>query len=144
MEKIFEDYVAYMLKKVNPSKNIKTQSSQKYLMSLKDDKDVFMLKPDLYIENEMILDTKWKIPEDSEDEKKQGIAQSDLYQMFAYACKFKVYDIKLVYPLCEKTQDLQRKIAEKFFVFNASKHLYFKEQEQKDIKVQVFFAPLPF
>lgn len=49
-----------------------------------------------------------------------------------------------VYPLCEKTQDLQREIAEKFFVFNASKHLYFKEQEQKDIKVQVFFAPLPF
>ncbi|HDZ5155853.1 TPA: restriction endonuclease [Campylobacter jejuni] len=144
MEKLFEDYVAYMLKKVNPSKNIKTQSSQKYLMSLKDDKDVFMLKPDLYIENEMILDTKWKIPEDSEDEKKQGIAQSDLYQMFAYACKFKVYDIKLVYPLCEKTQDLQRKIAEKFFVFKASEHLYFKEQGQKDIKVQVCFAPLPF
>lgn len=73
-----------------------------------------MLKPDLYIENKTILDTKWKIPNDSEDEKKQGIAQSDLYQMFAYACKFKIYDIKLVYPLCEKTQDLQRKIAENF------------------------------
>ncbi|EFK9911575.1 restriction endonuclease, partial [Campylobacter jejuni] len=26
----------------------------------------------------------------------------------------------------------------------ASEHLYFKEQGQKDIKVQVFFAPLPF
>lgn len=103
-----------------------------------------MLKPDLYIKNKMILDTKWKIPNDSEDEKKQGIAQSDLYQMFAYACKFKIYDIKLVYPLCEKTQDLQRKIAEKFFVFKASEHLYFKEQGQKDIKVQVLFAPLPF
>ena len=76
-----------------------------------------MLKPDLYIENETILDTKWKIPDSNED-KKHGIAQSDLYQMFAYACKFKIYDIKLVYPLCEKTQDLQRKIAEKFFVFN--------------------------
>lgn len=94
--------------------------------------------------NKMILDTKWKIPNDSEDEKKQGIEQSDLYQMFAYACKFKIYDIKLVYPLCEKTQDLQRKIAEKFFVFKASEHLYFKEQGQKDIKVQVCFAPLPF
>ncbi|EAK5309006.1 restriction endonuclease, partial [Campylobacter jejuni] len=56
----------------------------------------------------------------------------------------KIYDIKLVYPLCEKTQDLQRKIAEKFFVFKASEHLYFKEQGQKDIKVQVCFAPLPF
>ncbi|ECR3131517.1 restriction endonuclease [Campylobacter jejuni] len=143
MEKIFEDYVAYMLKKVNPTQDIKIQNSGKYLIS-KNDENCFMLKPDLYIENKMILDTKWKIPNDSEDEKKQGIAQSDLYQMFAYACKFKIYDIKLVYPLCEKTQDLQRKIAEKFFVFKASEHLYFKEQGQKDIKVQVFFAPLPF
>ncbi|HEF8101833.1 TPA: restriction endonuclease [Campylobacter jejuni] len=143
MEKIFEDYVAYMLKFANPNKNIKTQSSGKYLAN-KNGEKCFMLKPDLYIENKMILDTKWKIPNDSEDEKKQGIAQSDLYQMFAYACKFKIYDIKLVYPLCEKTQDLQRKIAEKFFVFKASEHLYFKEQGQKDIKVQVFFAPLPF
>lgn len=142
MEKLFEDYVAYMLKKANPSKNIKTQSSGKYLIS-KNDEKCFMLKPDLYIENKMILDTKWKIP-DSDEDKKQGIAQSDLYQMFAYACKFKIYDIKLVYPLCEKTQDLQRKTTEKFFIFKASEHLYFKEQEQKDIKVQVLFAPLPF
>ncbi|HED9940853.1 TPA: McrC family protein [Campylobacter jejuni] len=143
MEKIFEDYVAYMLKKVNSTQDIKVQNNGKYLIS-KNDENCFMLKPDLYIKNKMILDTKWKIPNDSEDEKKQGIAQSDLYQMFAYACKFKIYDIKLVYPLCEKTQDLQRKIAEKFFVFKASEHLYFKEQGQKDIKVQVFFAPLPF
>lgn len=142
MEKLFEDYVAYMLKKANPTENIKTQSSGKYLIS-KNVEKCFMLKPDLYIENKMILDTKWKIP-DSDEDKKQGIAQNDLYQMFAYACKFKIYDIKLVYPLCEKTQDLQRKIAEKFFIFKASEHLYFKEQGQKDIKVQVCFAPLPF
>lgn len=48
------------------------------------------------------------------------------------------------YFSADKTQDLQRKIAEKFFVFKASEHLYFKEQGQKDIKVQVCFAPLPF
>ncbi|ECL2375574.1 restriction endonuclease [Campylobacter jejuni] len=143
MEKIFEDYVAYMLKFANPNKNIKTQSSGKYLAN-KNGEKCFMLKPDLYIENEMILDTKWKIPDQNSEDKKYGISQSDLYQMFAYACKFKIYDIKLVYPLCEKTQDLQRKIAEKFFVFKASEHLYFKEQGQKDIKVQVLFAPLPF
>ncbi|EAK2337396.1 McrC family protein [Campylobacter jejuni] len=143
MEKIFEDYVAYMLKFANPNKNIKTQSSGKYLAN-KNGEKCFMLKPDLYIENEMILDTKWKIPDQNSEDKKYGIAQSDLYQMFAYACKFKIYDIKLIYPLCEKTQDLQRKIAEKFFVFKASEHLYFKEQGQKDIKVQVCFAPLPF
>lgn len=115
MEKIFEDYVAYMLKKVNPTQDIKIQSSGKYLIS-KNDENCFMLKPDLYIKNKMILDTKWKIPNDSEDEKKQGIAQSDLYQMFAYACKFKIYDIKLVYPLCEKLKIYKEK-SQKNFLF---------------------------
>ncbi|EDP4436433.1 restriction endonuclease, partial [Campylobacter jejuni] len=144
MEKIFEDYVAYMLKKVNPTQNIKTQSSEKYLISKKG-KKCFMLKPDLYIENETILDTKWKIPDSNED-KKHGIAQSDLYQMFAYACKFKIHDIKLIYPLCERTMNLQNTIKE--LEFNANEHLAFLNDNNSplktNIKVQVFFAPLPF
>lgn len=141
MEKIFEDYVAYMLKFANPNKNIKIQSSGKYLAN-KNGEKCFMLKPDLYIENEMILDTKWKIPDQNNEDKKYGISQSDLYQMFAYACKFKINDIKLIYPLCEKTFQLRKNIKENF-VFNASNHLYF-ENQKCDIKVQILFAPLPF
>lgn len=140
MEKIFEDYIAYMFKFANPNKNIKTQSSGKYLVS-KNSENCFMLKPDLYIENEMILDTKWKIPDQNSEDKKHGIAQSDLYQMFAYACKFKINDIKLVYPLCGRTNELKNRIKE--LKFNANKHLHFKNQ-QCNIKVQIFFAPLPF
>ncbi|EAK9869281.1 restriction endonuclease [Campylobacter lari] len=140
MEKLFENYVSYMFKLANPSENIKTQSSGKYLIS-KNDEKCFMLKPDLYIENKMILDTKWKIPDDSEDEKKHGISQSDLYQMFAYACKFKINDIKLIYPLCKRTMELKNKIKE--LKFKANDHLYF-ENEKCNIKIQVFFAPLPF
>lgn len=105
----------------------------------------------------MILDTKWKIP-DSDEDKKQGIAQSDLYQMFAYACKFKIYDIKLVYPLCDRTMKLKEKF-ENPLVFNASKHFWFEFENplvfnirkhfqfkffKNNIKVQVLFAPLPF
>ncbi|HEF2888084.1 McrC family protein [Campylobacter jejuni] len=143
MEKLFEDYVAHMLKKANPTQNIKTQSSGKYLISKKGEK-CFMLKPDLYIENETILDTKWKIPDSNED-KKHGIAQSDLYQMFAYACKFKIHDIKLIYPLCERTMSLQNTIKE--LEFNANEHLAFLNDNsplKTNIKVQVIFAPLPF
>lgn len=143
MEKIFEDYVAYMLKKVNPAQDIKVQNNGKYLIS-KNDENCFMLKPDLYIENKMILDTKWKIPDSNED-KKHGIAQSDLYQMFAYACKFKIHDIKLIYPLCERTMSLQNTIKE--LEFNANEHLAFLNDNsplKTNIKVQVIFAPLPF
>ncbi|MCR6594642.1 McrC family protein [Campylobacter insulaenigrae] len=145
VEKLFENYVTYMFKLANPSENIKTQSSEKYLVS-KNDENCFMLKPDLCIKDKMILDIKWKIPDDSEDEKKHGIAQSDLYQMFAYACKFKIHDIKLVYPLCERTMKLKEKI-KKPLIFNASKYLWFEDEKRyfkDDIKVQVFFAPLPF
>lgn len=119
-----------MLKKVNSTQDIKVQNNGKYLIS-KNDENCFMLKPDLYIKNKMILDTKWKIPNDSEDEKKQGIAQSDLYQMFTYACKFKIYDIKLVYPLCEKTQDLQRKIAENFLFLRRANICILKNKGKK-------------
>ncbi len=145
MQKLFEDYVAYMFKLANPTECIKTQSSGKYLVS-KNDENCFMLKPDLCIKDKMILDIKWKIPDDSEDEKKHGIAQSDLYQMFAYACKFKIHNIKLVYPLCERTMKLKEKI-KKPLVFNASKYLWFEYEKRcfkDDIKVQVFFAPLSF
>lgn len=44
----------------------------------------------------------------------------------------------------KKLKIYKEKSQKKFFVFKASEHLYFKEQGQKDIKVQVFFAPLPF
>lgn len=36
----------------------------------------------------LILDTKWKIPDSTNDEKRYGIAQSDVYQMWAYASKY--------------------------------------------------------
>ncbi|MBF7046558.1 hypothetical protein IY804_00445 [Campylobacter volucris] len=93
----------------------------------------------------MILDTKWKIPEKNSEDKKHGIAQSDLYQMFAYVCKFKINDIKLVYPLCERTNELKNRIKE--LKFNANNCLRFFEDNQilkTEIKVQIFFAPLPF
>ncbi len=66
--------------------------------------------------------------------------------MFAYACKFKIHDIKLIYPLCERTMSLQNTIKE--LEFNANEHLAFLNNNNSslktDIKVQVIFAPLPF
>ncbi|EAJ6150731.1 restriction endonuclease [Campylobacter lari] len=140
MEKLFENYVAYMFKLANPNENIKTQSSGKYLIS-KNDEKCFMLKPDLYIENKMILDTKWKIPDDSEDEKKHGISQSDLYQMFAYANKYEIKEIYLIYPLCERTFDLREKLKTKDIEFLAQGFLKACDEH---VKLKVFFAPLPF
>lgn len=46
---------------------------------------------------ELIIDTKWKLLTENEDEN-YGISQADMYQMYAYAHKFKCNDIVLCYP----------------------------------------------
>ena len=43
-----------------------------------------------------IMDTKWK--ELSLEEAKEGVSQSDLYQMYAYANCYACNDVVLVYP----------------------------------------------
>ncbi len=64
--------------------------------------------------------------------------------MFAYACKFKIYDIKLVYPLCEKTQDLQRKIAEKIFLFLRQANICILKNKGKRYKSASVFCTFTF
>ncbi|PZT48377.1 restriction endonuclease [Helicobacter valdiviensis] len=132
MEKLFESYVADMLKKVNFNENIKAQSREKYLLQ-KNNQDCFMLKPDLIINKEnfiIIADTKWKILHKSED-----ISQSDLYQMFAYASKYKAKEVWLIYPLFKLDNSL--KVEE----------YQFKAEILKDcnrVQLKILFAPLPF
>lgn len=129
MNALFESFVAYHLKKLD-SKNIIAQSSSKYLAKDSNGQNIFMLKPDLWIKNQNIIcDTKWKIINDKKEEK-YGISQSDMYQMWAYATKFKAKKIVLIYPLCEATKNLGI----------PCEHLEFKADEE--VKVYIRFFPL--
>ena len=64
------------------------------------DKDVFQTKPDIVGLRDgkpvWIIDTKWK-PLDKE-ERKQGVAQADVYQMLGYAHRYGVRNVFLLYP----------------------------------------------
>ena len=99
MNKIFEDYVASCLKKSEKYKSVKTQVSQKSLIEYPQKK--FLLKPDLILEKfssetsvkKIIADTKWKKISQFGD-----ISQADMYQMFAYAKKYEIDTIQLLYP----------------------------------------------
>jgi 5-methylcytosine-specific restriction enzyme subunit McrC len=106
MEKLFEKYVAIELRKQLPQGyQLKEQISSKYLSN---EPKAFQLKPDMAIyENnnlKYILDTKWKlidenkIYENGNEDKKKGINQSDMYQLFAYGKKYKVNKVVLIYP----------------------------------------------
>ena len=106
MEKIFEAYIAKQLKNKCSEWKVETQKRSKYLFDIP---KKFGLKPDIIMSKQgkdrtkldnnksIVLDTKWKklISDLSEN---YGISQSDMYQMYAYAYKYDVENVILIYP----------------------------------------------
>lgn len=93
MERIFEDYVGYLMKTYADGHEIKTQDKSYYLVSKHKDKKKFRIKPDIVATNEnnhelLIFDTKWKLIDDSKENKNYNISQSDMYQLYAYGKKY--------------------------------------------------------
>ncbi|MEI6270107.1 MAG: McrC family protein [Methylococcaceae bacterium] len=118
METLFEKYVAKILEKnITKGYEVNTQVKRAFLS---EKPPAFLLKPDLAIYKEngfkkndpplCILDTKWKLIDqyaqydNGKEDKKSGISQSDMYQMFAYGHKYLAGEGKLVliYPKWNK------------------------------------------
>lgn len=103
MNLLFEEYVGRLTTRVLRPHGIATrlQSPQKYL-ALREGQQgpAFLMKPDVTGLKDgrihWILDTKWK--ELLASEAKEGVAQSDLYQMYAYASCYDCSDVVLLYP----------------------------------------------
>lgn len=108
MNRLFEDFVAQKLKKAAWQKGykIRAQGPQKYLViDESTDKSVFMMKPDLTLldsegDIKAILDTKWKLLDDTD--KKKNISQADLYQMISYGVRYECSELHLLYPAHKK------------------------------------------
>ena len=97
MEYVFEDFIFGFIDKEIPEVSAKAQTTSVHL----DQNEFFCLKPDLYLEvgsRKIIADTKYKIVYRDEYDSKNGISEKDLYQMVAYAIRFKINEIKLFYP----------------------------------------------
>jgi len=97
MEYVFEDFVFGFIDKELPDTRARAQVGSTYL----DTDKSFALRPDLVLEigkRKVIADTKYKIVYSDEHDPKRGISQGDLYQMIAYAIRFKVNEIILFYP----------------------------------------------
>ena len=97
MEYVFEDFIFGFIDKELDNVTAKAQRSDTFL----DEGKVFNLKPDLWLKTtnkSLIADTKYKIVYSDESDPQKGISQSDLYQMLAYAVRFKVDEIILFYP----------------------------------------------
>ncbi|MBA2861763.1 McrC family protein [Methanococcus maripaludis] len=107
MEKIFESYLTYKLKKSGKFSYVKAQDSRFFLVK-EDLKKMFKLKPDIYAEKDdtiYLIDAKWKILDVNSPN--YGISQGDMYQLLSYAkiyennCK-KHVKMALVYPKTDK------------------------------------------
>ena len=108
MEVLFESYVAANLKKiVDPQKfSVSTQDRGYHLF---DNPSKFALRPDIVITRDsdgakFIMDTKWKLLSNS-PQSNYGIAQGDMYQMYAYQKKYESENVTLLYPISETLGD---------------------------------------
>ena len=112
MEKLFEAFITAILKD-DPrfffgfGYTVHEQEQIGYLAS-SENGQIFQMKPDIVIRggpSPIIIDTKYKLlkPED----RRHGISQADMYQMYAYATKTKARSCMLLYPemLLEHSRD---------------------------------------
>lgn len=119
MEKVFEKHVAACIRQNECFKDYKIKA-QDSTYSLIESPKRFSLRPDIVMKRKdkvYILDTKWKLLNNDES-KNYGISQSDLYQMFAYAKKYKSHNIFLIYPINGEVSNLNKEI-----VFNYDENL---------------------
>ena len=130
MEKLFESYVAEKLSKALDFDmfNVRKQDGKHHLFERK-----FALRPDIVVENRkedftVVLDTKWKLL-CSDSKANYGIAQGDMYQMYAYGKKYGSRKVILLYPLNEKVTGLGQSIN-------------FPSSENDDVNVHVRFIDL--
>lgn len=105
MEVIFEDFVFGFIEKHLPNCKAHRPTGQ-YLAKNALGNGVFLLKNDILLTTpKLIIDTKYKIRR--KEDKKQGIAESDMYQMLAYAIKRPCENILLIYPQIKNNDSIK-------------------------------------
>lgn len=107
MEYVFEDFIFEFIDKELEEIQAKAQDTTSYL----DKNKAYQLKPDLLLNiggRKVITDTKYKMVYADENDLKNGISQSDIYQMIVYGIRFKINDIVLLYPETLKQEMLQQ------------------------------------
>ena len=154
MNKLFESFVAWHLKKYITNKKceyeIKSQDKSRYLLEIDKERNKFQIKPDIVCRNIkdnkqtlFIADTKWKILNFSRDD--YGIAQGDLYQMFAYLAKYECENGFLIYPQIEKIEARENEDTKAMRDFT-HKHFTYKPKSnlpsQNPHKLQIYFFNL--
>lgn len=105
MNTLFEEYVGRLISRAlaGTDMNVSLQGGRLFcLSSEKTERGLFQTKPDILIRRNgvvaHVIDTKWKRISSRIDDPKQGVSQSDVYQMMAYAQLYQAPRLTLLYP----------------------------------------------
>ena len=105
MNTLFENYVGHLVRRVlgGTEFQVSLQGGRLYcLRETKTERGLFQTKPDILIRRGSdvvhIIDTKWKRLASRTDDAKQGVSQSDVYQMMAYGQLYQSPRLTLLYP----------------------------------------------
>ena len=103
MNDLFEVFVGKSMRAaLKPQYEVHLQ--QKGHFALRDRQNgIFELRPDIVVDNDTIVDTKWKRLDPTE--RKLGVSSADVYQMLAYASAYQAKRVVLLYPWCEGLQE---------------------------------------
>jgi 5-methylcytosine-specific restriction enzyme subunit McrC len=100
MNDLFESYIGRMLRRSVAPNPVRLQDRRHHALQHIGGGGAFALRPDIVIELDhgpLIVDTKWKRLDLSEGTN-FGVAQSDVYQMPAYAHAYRAVRLVLLYP----------------------------------------------
>lgn len=97
MNRLFEEFIGQSLKRALATRSVYLQPREHCAVTSADG-GLFYLRPDALIKEPtpIILDTKWKRL--TREEKTLGVAESDIYQMLAYAQAYDASRLVLLYP----------------------------------------------
>ncbi len=114
MEEIYEDFVTQCFRRWQSEYGVRAQGPRKRLTRCP---QAFEMKPDITLlrrgSAKFILDAKWKrLKSASDDPRKRGIVQADMYQLYAYGSRYGCRTVALVYP---RTDDFDEPLR---FVFD--------------------------
>ncbi|MCW4116379.1 McrC family protein [Aurantimonas sp. MSK8Z-1] len=104
MNTLFEEYVARMLAHAVAKDGLKVvaQGGRVYCLEVNGNQGLFQTRPDILIKRGdqvvQVIDTKWKRIAKRVDDPKQGVSQSDIYQMMAYGRLYGCRRLTLLYP----------------------------------------------
>ena len=95
MNDLFEEFIGRSLRVALAPRSVCLQHTGRYALQ-DQQKQLFALRPDIVVDKNTIVDTKWKILKP--DEPNLGVNQSDIYQMLAYARAYNARRLVLLYP----------------------------------------------